>query len=207
MFIVIDWIDWSWKETQVKLLEKKLILLWKKVLVLDYPRYDNESSFFVRKHLNWKYKDLSAKQEAIFFAVDRFDDYKNYKEKLKEYDYVIANRYVSSSMFHWWCKIEDEDNLDEYINWLENLEYNIFCIPKPDKTFFLNLSLNKSLELIEKRWRKKDINEWNFEHLKKAHLLANKLVRKKKWIDIRCEKDWILKSIEDINIEILNKIL
>lgn len=206
MFIVIDWIDWSWKETQVKLLEEQLLSLWKKVLVLDYPRYDKESSYFARKYLNWWYKDLSAKQEQLLFAVDRFDDYEDYKYDIEKFDYIIANRYISSGMFHWWCKTNNKAELDEYINWLEDLEYNILGIPKADKTFFLNLSLEKSLELIEKRWRKKDINESNINHLKKASELAKILVKEKSWIKIDCEENWELRNREEINKDILNHI-
>ncbi len=207
MFIVIDWIDWSWKETQVKLLEKKLISIWKKVLILNYPRYNNESSFFIRKYLNGEYSTLSAKQESILFAIDRFDDYQNYKNDIWDYDYIITNRYVSSSMFHGWCDIEDKKERIKYIDWLEDLEYNIFNIPKPDKIFFLDLSLEKNLELIEKRWKKKDINESNKNHLEKASNLAKDLAKNKKWINVECEKKGILRSRENINEEILKKII
>ena len=109
MFIVIDWIDGSWKGTQVKLLEKKLTSMWKKVKILDYPRYWEHSAFAVEKYLNWDYgKDVSAKQASIFYALDRFDDSFKIKDDLENYDYIISNRYVSASMIHQAGKIKDK---------------------------------------------------------------------------------------------------
>jgi dTMP kinase len=207
MFIVIDWIDSSWKETQVNLLVKKLEKSWKKVKVLDYPRYDKASSFAIKKYLSWKYwKNIWAKKASIFYAIDRFDSLFDKKMDFKKYDYIISNRYVSSSMIHQWWKIDNEIEKQEFIYWLENLEYNIFSIPKPDKTIFLHISLENSLKLLETRWKNKDIHEQDINHLKNAYNTALYLANKKNWIKIDCEYHGKLKSIENINSEILKHI-
>lgn len=50
--------------------------MWKKVKVLDYPRYWEKSAFAVEKYLNWEYwKDISVNTASIFYAIDRFDDW------------------------------------------------------------------------------------------------------------------------------------
>lgn len=217
MFVVIDWIDWSWKGTQVKLLEDKLKSMWKKVKVLDYPRYWQKACFAVENYLNWEYwKDLSAKQASIFYAIDRFDDSFNLRQDFKNYDYIISNRYVSASMIHQSGKIKDKKERQEYLEWLDDLEYNIFKIPRPDKTIFLNVSPEMSQKLVlmkeERQYlkdgKKMDLHEEDKEHLKNAHAAAMEVVDMyDDWIKIDCEKDWVMRSIEEINEDILKEIL
>jgi len=217
MFVVIDWIDWSGKGTQVALLEEKLKGLWKRVKILDYPRYGEKSAFAVEKYLNWEYgKNLTAKQASIFYAIDRFDDSFNIKKDLEEYDFIISNRYVSASMIHQAGKIKNEEEREEFLDWLYDLEYNIFDINKPDLTLFLNVSPEMSQKLILKKedrdyikeWKKMDIHEEDKEHLVNAHSSAMKVVEKfDDWIKIDCESNWEMKTIENINNEILDKIL
>ena len=217
MFIVIDWIDWAGKGTQVALLEKKLKSLNKKVKVLDYPRYWESSAYFVEKYLNWEYwKNVSAKQASLFYAMDRFDDSFNIRQDLENYDFIISNRYVSASMIHQAGKIEDKKEKEDFINWLYDLEYNILGLQKPDLTIFLNVSPKTSQKLVlqkEKReyiknWKVMDIHEEDKNHLENAYQSAKLVVEKfDDWIKIDCEKNWEMKSIEEINKEILDKIL
>lgn len=217
MFVVIDWIDWSGKGTQVKLLEEKLIKMWKKVKILDYPRYSEISSFMVQKYLNWDYwKEVWPKLSSIFYAIDRFDSSFEIKKDYKNYDFIISNRYVSANIIHQSWKIENKKEREEFINWVEDLEYNIFGIPKPNLTIFLNVSPKISQWLVlkkEKReyikwWKKMDIHEEDKNHLNNAHSVALDIVKSKKdWIQIDCEKNWEMRDIEEINNDILNLIL
>jgi len=217
MFVVIDWIDWSGKGTQVKLLEKKLKSMWKKIKILDYPRYWEKSAFAVEKYLNWEYwKDISAKAASIFYAIDRFDDSFNIKKDLQNYDFIISNRYVSASMIHQAWKIQYKKQREEFLDWLYDLEYNIFKINKPDLTIFLNVSPEMSQKLVLKKeereylknGKKMDLHEEDKNHLQNAWNAAMDVVEKfDDWIKIDCEINWEMKSIEDINKEILDKIL
>ena len=215
MFVVIDWIDGSGKWTQVELLQKNLKKMGKKVKVLDYPRYWEKSAFFVEKYLNWWYgKDLTAKQASMFYALDRFDDKFNIKADLEKYDYIISNRYVSASMIHQAWKIDKQEERNEFLDWLEELEYWVFEIPKPDKIIFLNVSPETSQKLILRKddreylkwWKKMDLHEEDKNHLKNAHASALSVVEKYNWIKIDCETNWSMRTIEDINKEILDNI-
>lgn len=217
MFIVIDWIDWSWKWTQVQILKEHFEKAWKKVKILDYPRYSNPSAFFVEKYLNWDYwTNLSPKLSSIFYALDRFDSSFDLRNDFEEYDYIISNRYVSASMIHQWGKIKGEQETKEFLDWLYDLEYNIFSIPKPDKVIFLNVTPEISQELVLKKeereyikwWKKMDIHEADLNHLKNAWEKAMKVVNMyDDWVRIDCVEDWKLLSIEEITDKILKEIL
>ena len=217
MFIVIDGIDWSGKGTQVKIVVEKLKSMWKKVLVLDYPRYWEKSAFMVEKYLNWDYwKEVWPKQASIFYAIDRFDDSFNIKKDLENYDFIISNRYISASMIHQAGKIKDTKEKEGFLIWLEDLEYNIFGIPRPDKTIFLNVSPEMSQKLVLKKkqreylkwWKKMDLHEEDKDHLINAHASALLVAEKNHdWVKIDCEKNWEMKSIEEITEDIMEEIL
>lgn len=217
MFVVIDGIDWSGKWTQISLVAEQLEKKWKKVKILDFPRYWETSAFMVEKYLNGEYgNDISAKQASIFYAVDRFQSYHDTKNDIQNYDYILSNRYVSANMIHQAGKISDEAEKNDFLDWLEDLEYNIFWIPKPDKTIFLNVSPQMSQKLVLKKaereylkwWKKMDLHEEDTNHLKNAHASAMKIVQNNPdWVKIDCEKNKEMREISQITQNILDEIL
>jgi len=218
MFIVIDWLDGSWKGTQTKLVVSELEKLWKKVLLLDYPRYGEKSAYFVERYLNWVYgKDLSPKLASIFYALDRFEDSFNFKDAMNQYDYIISNRYVSANMMHHGGKIKSPDERLEYISWLKNLEFEIFGIPQPDKVLFLDVPPDVSEKLIEKKeerdyiqWEtNKDLHEADENHLQDTYTAAKHIVEhfSENWESIECCENWNILPVDVITKKILTKIL
>ena len=217
MFVVIDGIDGSGKGTQVEILRKHFESLGKKVKILDYPRYGNPSAFFVEKYLNgWYGKHLVAKVSSIFYALDRFDSSFDIRKDLEEYDYIISNRYVSANMIHQTWKIDDDVKAKEFLDWLYDLEYNIFWIPKPDKVIFLNVTPEMSQKLVLKKeernylkdGKKMDIHEADLDHLAKAHAKAMKIVDMyDDWVKIDCVENGEMLSIDVVTGKILKEIL
>lgn len=217
MFIVIDWIDGSGKGTQVEILRKHFEGLGKKVKILDYPRYGYASSFMVQKYLNGEYgKTLSPKLASIFYAVDRYDSMMDKKYvDFENYDYIISNRYVSANMIHQTGKIEDDNEAKEFLDWLYDLEYNIFGIPKPDKVIFLNVTPDISQKLVLKKQereylkdgKKMDLHEEDINHLQNAWEKAMKVVDMyDDWVKIDCIENWDILPIEEITKKILSEI-
>lgn len=217
MFIVIDWIDGSGKWTQVKLISEYLESIWKKVKVLDYPRYDEQSSFMVKKYLNWEYwKEVSAKLASIFYAIDRYESSFDIRKDFETYDYIISNRYVSASMIHQTGKIENPDERKAFLDWEYDLEYNIFGIPKADKVIFLDVPPNVSQKLLAMKEKREyiknstnlDLHEADKNHLVKAWNAAIEVCNMyDDWVRLDCTKDWEILSIEEIKNMILAEIL
>lgn len=217
MFIVIDGIDGSGKGTQIELVAKNLESQGKKVKILDFPRYWETSAFMVEKYLNWEYwKDISAKQASIFYAIDRFQSFHDNKKDLENYDYILSNRYVSANMIHQAGKISDNAEKEEFLTWLSDLEYNILWIAKPDKTIFLNVSPEMSQKLVLKKaereylkwWKKMDLHEEDTNHLINAHASAISIVEQNiDWVKIDCEKNLEMRTIEEITQDILDEII
>lgn len=213
MLIVIDGIDASGKKTQVDLLYKFLTEKWKSVKIIDFPRYEKESSYFVRQYLNGEYgKDLSAKMSSLFFTMDRFEASIELKKDLLKYDYIIANRYTSSSMMHHGCKIQDTSERKKFLDWLEDMEFNICTIPQPDMVFFLSMSFENNLNLLQTRAYEKwttelDLHEWDNEYLQKAWQTAHDISSQYGWKTIDCEDgSWNLLQRTKITQKIIDQI-
>ena len=207
MFIVIDWVDASWKTTQLKLLTEKLDKIWKTYDVYDFPQYEKESSFLVREYLNWNLgslNDITAKQASVLFAVDRFYAKNDILNSLKTKDFVLSNRYTTSNIVHQATKLENPEQQKEIIDFIESLEYEILKLPKPDKVIFLDMHIDIAWELNKKRWggQWRDIHELDYEYLKNAYYRALNLAKEKKWEIIKCYEWNSPRSLEQIHNEI-----
>ena len=176
-FIVIDGTDGSGKTTQFNLLVDKLKAEGFLVEVADFPQYNTKSAGLVEEYLSGKYgsaDEVTPYQSSIFYAIDRYDASFKIRQWLQEGKIVIANRYVSASLGHQGGKIENPLERKVFFNWLYELEYKLFNIPKPDLSLILHVEASIAQQLAAKRYREdwvgktRDIHEENLDHLKKA---------------------------------------
>lgn len=172
VFIVIDGTDGSGKTTQTELLRKTLTNSGFQSHMFDFPQYNKPSSAMLMKYLQGELGELDAKQASILFAVDRFDASFEIRQRLQNNDIILTNRYVTSNAGHQGGKITDATERHAFFRWLNNLEFEIFKIPKPDLTILLHVPLEMTLELIRKGHQAKgtapDIHDQDLEHLRRA---------------------------------------
>ncbi len=218
-FFVLDGVDGSGKETQAKLIVEKLKEEGFDVLEVDFPRYGEKSAGLVEDYLNGVYgsfDEVTPKQASIFYAVDRFAASKGIKEHLDRGGIVISNRYVSSNQIHQAGKIKDPNELEEFLKWLDELEFGVFNIPRPDKVFFLNVPYKIGMELVLKKKertyikgdKKTDIHEESDSYMEMSYKRALSLVKRYDyWEEILCYKNGNLRTIEDISHELYKRIL
>lgn len=215
--IVIDGVDASGKETQTRLLFERLQNEGKKVRMISFPAYDNASSALVRMYLNGDFGknpgDVNAYAASSFFAADRYATYK--QEWGKDYNsetIIISDRYVSSNMIHQASKIKDEDDKNEFMEWLNDFEYNRYGLPEPDITLFLDMPVDWGQKLMRERANKidgsetKDIHESNREYLTDSYNTAVFAAEKYGWKRISCVDKNGIRTIEDINDEIFEAV-
>lgn len=219
-FIVIEGTDGSGKATQTALLLKALKKKGVKVSTTDFPQYGNPSSYFVEKYLRGEYgtaDEVGAKKGSIFYALDRFDKSFEMKKWLKEGRFIVSNRYVSANMGHQTAKIVGNKKRDQFLEWLAELEYEIFQIPKPDKTILLYVPPEVGQKLVDQKskreytkGKKRDIHEADLDHLKKAAEAYKYVAKKFKWTTIDCAPKGELLSIEEVHkniLEVVKKII
>lgn len=214
--IVIDGTDGSGKATQTKLLVEKLKSRGFKVEVADFPQYGKKSAGLVEEYLNGNYgsaDEVGPYRASIFFACDRYEASKRIKKWLEDGKIVISNRYVSANMGHQAGKISDKAERDKFLGWLDNLEYNVFGIPRPDIQILLFVPPEIGQKLVDKKGHRdyvngkvRDMHEKDINHLKKASEAYKYVAEKFSWIIINCTKNSELMSRKDISNEIWNKI-
>ncbi len=176
-FIIIDGTDGSGKKTQTDLLVEELKLNDYPVEVTDFPQYGQKSAGMVEEYLNGKYGMVNPYAASLFYAVDRFDASFKIRAWLKEGKIVISNRYVTANAGHQGGKISEYEERIKYFKWLDQIEYGIFNIPKPDLNIILHMPAEISQSLVDKKdakdrvyaeGKKRDIHEADLNHLKNA---------------------------------------
>ncbi len=208
-FIVIEGTDGSGKGTQVHLLINRLKTEGVSVEMVDFPQYDSPSSYFVAKYLRGEYgtaEDVGPYRGSLFYALDRYDKSSDIKRWLDEGTTVIANRYVSANMGHQAGKIDDLEARDKYLEWLDNLEYNICGIPRPDQTIFLFVPPEIGQQLVDHKnhreytqGKSRDIHEADLTHLQKASQAYMYVAEKYNWTTIPCTEEGVMLSREAIH--------
>ena len=170
--IVLDGTDGTGKATQTDLLAGKLEENGYSVRMVSFPQYNNRSAGPVEEYLSGKYGDANEVDPyiaSVFYAVDRFDASFKIKKWLKDGYIVLSNRYVSANMGHQGNKISSLDERKEFFEWLHQLEYNTFEIPKPNINIILHVEAELAQELAQKRSdQESDIHQEDLEHLKRA---------------------------------------
>ena len=217
LLIVIEGGDGSGKTTQFNLLKDKLIKDGHSVETVDFPQYGKPSAVMVEKYLNGDFgtaKEVGAYRASIFYAADRYEASFRMKKWLEEGKIILANRYATSNMVHQSGKIKDTLERDKFLKWLDELEFGIFDIPRPDLVFFMNISADISQALaLQKDARhdniksKNDIHENDLTHLKDALEAGNYVAQKYNWEIINCDNvSGAMRAIEDIHNEVCQRV-
>lgn len=212
--IVIEGTDCSGKETQSKLLEKKLNEQGIKCIRQSFPRYDTPTGKIIagpclgnievsESYFDEKIINVDPHIACLYYAADRKYNIKEITDYLDKGYYVILDRYTTSNLAHQGSKIADKDERFNMYQWIDKLEYWLLNLPKPDKTIFLHMPYEYSKVLMQNR-KTLDDAEKSPEHIKQAELAYLELSELYNWQLIECIKDNKIKTVEEINEEILN---
>jgi dTMP kinase len=223
-FFVLEGMDGSGKATQTKLLTEALKNKGYDVIKIDFPQYGKGSAALLETYLKGGYgpsEEVGPYRASIFYACDRYDLSFKMKEWLNEGKIVIADRYLASNIGHQGGKlISNKEEWDKYIDWLHNLEFNIFEIPKPDYTLILKISPELSMqhsnkiEDAEKKQKrlvylgddtKQDIHEADRNHL--ANTLKSYIAISEKYPEeykiVECQEEEEFLPIDSIHQKII----
>lgn len=208
--IVIEGLDGGGKTTQLELLKKE----YPNFRFITFPNYNSPSGEIVTDYLQGKFreddKSVSAFTASCFYAVDRYISFKtDWGKDFYEGKTVISARYVSSNAMYQMTKLPQE-RWDEYMNWLFDLEYNKFGMPKPFGTIFLDMPVEVSRKLLLKRYggdsSKMDLHESNINFMRDCRRAAHYVAEKEGWSIIDCARDGEALPIDEIHRSVKNKI-
>ena len=208
--IVIEGLDGSGKATQTERLYELLSARGVQVRRVSFPDYDSPSSALVKMYLNGEFGsdpgDVNGYAAAAFYAVDRYASFK--KDWGKAYDdgaVILCDRYATSNAVYQMTKVPQCER-EEYLRWLEELEYDRLGIPRPDLVIYLDVPTDISQSLMSRRYdgneSKKDLHERNLAYLAQCGESARYSAMKLNWNVISCVRDGKMRSIDDISAEI-----
>jgi dTMP kinase len=208
-FIVIEGLDGAGKSTQIELLKEYLKNKGKDFEFIHFPTTDSPVfGDMIARFLRGEFGGLDQVHPylvALLFAGDRFNMSAEIKNWLAQDKLVVNDRYVYSNIGFQCAKMKNQKEADELFDWIFDLEFNYFKIPKPDLSIFLDvpfsftkkrLTENREGKDREYLQGKTDIHEANldFQHsVKETYLKA-----------IEKDKNFIRIDCTDANGEMLN---
>lgn len=204
--IVIDGTDGSGKATQTELLVKRLRQEGHQVETIAFPRHGLPSVAGVDAYLRGVFgpaQEVDPRFTSMLYAWDRFVAAPQIREWLKDGKIVIADRYTSANQGHQAGKISDHGERDEFLGWLDELEYGFFKIPKPDLTVLLYVPPEVSQQLAVQRGavtgQGTDIHEADADHLQKASEAFRYVAEKYRWPIVECAPHGQLLTINQVH--------
>lgn len=210
VFLAIEGTDGSGKGTQVTKLIDRLKNEGYDVAAFDFPQYDLPSSHFVKEYLNGKYgtsEEVGPYTGSLFFAMDRYQASFDIKKALAEGKVVITNRFTASNMAHQGTKFNHSEERRGYFIWLDNLEFEMLKIPRPDKSIVLRVPAKIAQQLVDQKEKraytnkKRDLHEADINHLERSVEVYDDMCHlfPKDFSSIDCVRDNKLLSVDAIH--------
>lgn len=208
--LVLEGLDGSGKSTQMGLLQKKLESRDIPYQRIKAPDYSSPSSALVTMYLNGEFgshpNDVNAYAASTFYAADRYACFHNkWKQAYSDGEFVVADRYTTSNAIFQMPKL-DRELWDSYLNWLEDFEYKKLGLPKPSLVIYLDVPVDISQKLLEKRYAEdggqKDVHEQDRRYQMLCRDAAAYAAKYGGWEIIPCAEGETLRSAEDISNDI-----
>ena len=214
--IVVEGTDCSGKETQTKKIVERCEVKGIKVYNYSFPRYDTPTGKIVGgPYLGKSYicdgwfpegaPNVDALVASAYYAADRRYNIKEIMEHLNNGDIVLLDRYVESNMAHQGGKLASKEDRQKMYEKLDELEFGIMELPRPDAVIFLYMPSPYAAILRQGRAEAADQLERDMEHLAKAEQAYLELTEKYGYIKIDCVKDDVIRTIDDINDEVMER--
>jgi len=192
--IAIEGIDGSGKRTQVDLLEKSLIARGVSIYSTGFPDYDSWFGKLVGQFLNGDFGALDTvdpRFAALLYAGDRFEAKLELSSAIDQGKLILADRYTASNLAHQTARVPP-DKRNEFIAWVEHLEYNIYGLPPEDKVIYLRVPPAQAQALVSKKSARsytsaeRDIQESSLRHLEDATAMYDFLSSRPNWNTVEC---------------------
>ncbi len=220
LFIAIEGGDGSGKGTHAELLRKFAESKGWNVYKISFPRYGEDSAYYVEQYLNGAYggtNDVPADLGVLPYAIDRYAASSDIRRHLEEDKaMVIADRYMASNLAHQGAKIADPQARKVFYERTKTTEYDVLGIPKPDTSIVLVMPTEHMQANVDKKAarsytdKKRDIHEADSSHLNNAKANFEELcvVYPDEFTPIQCvNESGSMLPIEEIQDQLRNLVL
>lgn len=199
------------KTTQYELLKEKLEKEGK-VYTHHFPSYNSDQGKLVEKYLSGELgdkKELSNYLIHDLYAIDRAVTWlTELKQKYDEGYTILLDRYTTSSEFYQSVFIDSENGKKEFVNFVEDYEYNKLGIGKPDLVIFLTAPYDVVTKFRNERKENEgisnDIHERDAEFMRKVYDNGMFISNYLGWSIVDCSYKNSFKNKEEISNYIYN---
>ena len=211
--IVIEGTDCSGKETQSKLIEKRLIEEDIPVFRMSFPQYDTPTGRIVGgpvlgkpaicdSYWGEKAPLIPPKVISLYYAADRLYNLAPIVEALAAGKVVLLDRYTTSNMAFQGSKLKTPEERQHLFSFIDELEYNLLGLPRPNNVIFLHMPYDAAVAIRAQRAEKLDRVESDEEYMRRGEQTYIELADLYGYKVIECAKNGEPRSIEDINEEV-----
>lgn len=211
--IVFEGIDGSGKGTQSARLAQRLRAAGWNASLLSFPRYQH--TFFgarIGEFLNGRFGPLDQLDPfliSLLYAGDRLESRVALNDALTQSEIVILDRYTPSNIAHQSAKRSGPQR-DQLRLWIEQVEYEVYSLPRPDLVVLLDIPVSASQELILRKQRRtytedvRDLQEADTTYLQFVRETYLELAAgREDWLVIPvCDTHGRLREIEAVEEEI-----
>ena len=141
-FVVLEGLDGAGKSTQIDMLCDFLRSRGKSCNYVHFPRFDapvygDLIGMFLRGELG-ELSQVNPYLVSLLYAGDRAEAADKIRGWLAE-GWVVADRYVYSNIGYQCAKIDDMQGRQRLRQWILDLEFGHYGIPRPDVSLFLDV--------------------------------------------------------------------
>lgn len=193
MLITLEGIDGSGKGTQARLLARHFADLGNEVKVFSFPQYGvNLFADAVGDYLNSEKKvdfpDM-ARFVSLLYACDRSTVSQQLRDLLACGCTIICDRYVESNLAHQVSRVPESESAS-LRNWILDVEYKQFRMPRPDRILLLDSPVPLAQERVAQKRRRsytsraRDLHEADAEYLTRTRIAYLEMAQldRERWV-------------------------
>ncbi len=210
--IVLEGLDACGKSTQTELLIENLKSAGLKTAWKRFPGYETTTAgkriaAYLRGELG-DFHDIDPRLIASLYAADRLAQIEEIETMRDENEVVIFDRGVTSNLIYTPGRADKEKDRQELIDYVEELEYDIFGFPRESLVIFLDASFEARKKIHAAKGRTTDLHESDETYLRKVKDVAlERCTSDFRWQKINVDLGGELRKREEIGQEILNLVL
>jgi dTMP kinase len=228
MLIAIEGIDGSGKGTQTQSLVAELRARGRTAETLTFPQYGNNPfAEAIAQYLRGEFGDVdhvNPTLAALLYACDRYATRDRLLEMLDRSDVAVCDRYVASNIAYQAAKLP-EPEWPAFAEWIGEVEFGQFALPRPSATFWLDVPVEVSRTLVRKKGQRAqgslfvgasaymteeaDIHERNLDFLARCRQVYAYLAQsdpRGQWRRIDCAPDGSMRPVEVITAELVTSV-
>lgn len=144
-FFVIESTDGTSAKKQLNILAKKLEQAGYDLVTYIFPRIDQPSGYFAdqyKKDVYGSNGSVGPYTGSLFFTLDHYHTANEIRLSLSEGKVVLATKFIGSVMAEQGSLFNNDDERRGYYIWLDNLEFIMLNVPRPNKNLILRAGGN-----------------------------------------------------------------